>query len=298
MPSTVDINIAPSTGMKTFQIVGGGSAAGLRDGQTFALPAYTTRLTSSFGPVNELISNGNGSYNAAILEARRRSKRGLEFRVGWTWSKAIDYGANGGPAPRSASQLDPTTNGYDKGLSSLNFPHKIAGSIVWQPHIEHGQRWLRTAANGWRTSAIVVVSAGRPYSYDIFGGTRLNGGRESINGSGGATYLPTIGRNTVRLPDTFHVDLRLERSMTIADGRRLEAWIEAFNLPNHVNYTAVNQRAFLVGTAAGGITPLTFQDAATIAAEGLNTRPFGQYLAASTGLTGARQIQLGARFTF
>jgi hypothetical protein len=69
-------------------------------------------------------------------------------------------------------------------------------------------------------------------------------------------------------------------------------------MANHVNYTGINQRAFLVGTAVNGVTPLVFQDAATVAAEGLNTKPFGAYTAASTGVSGERQVQLGLRVEF
>ena len=58
--------------------------------------------------------------------------------------------------------------------------------------------------------------------------------------------------------------------------------VEVFNMANRVNYSGVTERAFLVGTAVGGVTPLVFQDAAAVAAEGLNVRPFGAYTAAGT----------------
>ena len=60
-------------------------------------------------------------------------------------------------------------------------------------------------------------------------------------------------------------------------GSRLHAHLGAqvFNLFNHRQVSAVTQRAYLVGTTVGGVTPLIFQDAAAIAAEGLNTQAFG-----------------------
>jgi hypothetical protein len=73
---------------------------------------------------------------------------------------------------------------------------------------------------------------------------------------------------------------------------------EAFNLTNRVNYSAIMQRAYLVGTEVNGITPLVFQNAATVAAEGLNVRPFGTFTAASTGQSPERQVQLGVRVEF
>ena len=297
LPNSVDINIAPATATKTFQLQGGTGAIGVRDTETFALPFYSQRINTSFGPVTAIVSNADATYNALVIEARRSLRPGLEFRASWTWSKAIDFG-QGGATPRTNAQLDPFNLRYDRGLSDLNFPHKILASAVLQPTLRTDTRWLRIAANGWTLSPLFTESSGRPYSLDIFGGTRLTGGHESINGSGGAVYLPTVGRNTLRLPDTARIDLRLIRAIPLTERVRLRATAEAFNLANRVNYSAIVQRAFLVGTETTGITPLVFQNAATISTEGLNVRPFGTYTAAATGQSPERQIQLGLRLEF
>ena len=111
-------------------------------------------------------------------------------------------------------------------------------------------------------------------------------------------YLPTVGRNTLRLPDTGRVDLRVSRAVHVTERVRMRGSAEIFNLTNRVNYSAIMQRAFLVGTETNGVTPLIFQDAATVAAEGLNVRPFGTFTAASTGQSPERQVQLGVRVEF
>ncbi|HLK33914.1 MAG TPA: TonB-dependent receptor, partial [Terriglobales bacterium] len=288
LPNSVDINIAPSLAMGTFQIQGGPGIPGFRDGETFTIPVYTQRVNANYGPVTDIVSNANASYNALVLEARSRGRRGLEFHVSWTWAKTIDYGQNNGATPRINGQFDPFTAQYDKGLSALNFPHKVSASAVWEPRFAPERRWLRTAANGWQIASLFTERSGGPYSYDIFGGTRLSGGRESINGSGGAVYLPTVGRNTLRLPDAYNVDLRMSRTLRVTDAVRVRGTAEVFNLTNHVNYSGVTQRAFLVSAAVNGVTPLVFQDAATVAAEGLNTRPFGAFTGAATGSTQER----------
>ena len=72
-------------------------------------------------------------------------------------------------------------------------------------------------ADGWSLAAIFSEASGRGYSYDVFGGTRLAGGRESINGSGGSVVLPTVGRNTLRLPDSANLDMRLSRSFRLSE---------------------------------------------------------------------------------
>ncbi len=297
LPNSVDINIASATATKMFQLQGGIGAVGVQDGETFVVPFYSQRVNTSFGPVTDIVSNADASYNAMVLEARRRLRGGLEFRANWTWAKAIDYG-QGGATPRTNAQFDPFNVLFDKGLSELNYPHKILASAVWEPTLAGEQHWFRIAANGWTVAPLFVESSGRPYSLDIFGGTRLTGGHESINGAGGAVYLPTVGRNTLRLPDTGRLDLRVSRAMRVTEKVRMRGSVEVFNLTNRVNYSAIMQRAFLVGTETNGVTPLVFQNAATVAAEGLNVRPFGTFTAASTGQSPERQVQLGVRLEF
>jgi hypothetical protein len=119
LPNSVDINIAPSPAMGVFQLSGGTGVPGVQDGYTFQVPVYTQRVSTAYGPVTDIESNVNATYHAVVMEARRRSRKGLELRVGWTWAKAIDYGQNGGSVPRTNGQFDPFDVRYDKGLSSL-----------------------------------------------------------------------------------------------------------------------------------------------------------------------------------
>jgi hypothetical protein len=320
LPNSVDINIAPSTDRKLFQLQGGTGAVGVRNGETFVVPVYEERVNTNYGPVTDLESNADATYNGLTLEARRglgsagRNDagvgRGLEFRVAWTWSKAIDYGQNAGAVPRTNGQFDPFNVRYDKGLSALNFPHRVVATAVWSPRVSEysgmsatAERPILSVLNGWSVAGIFSEASGRGYSYDIFGGTRLTGGRESINGSGGSVVLPTVGRNTLRLPDAMTLDVRVSRSFRLSEAVRLRASVEAFNVTNRVNYSGITQRAFLVGApgtggAATGVTPLVFQDAAAVATEGLNVLPFGAFTAAGTSQAREREVQVGVRVEF
>ena len=303
LPDSVDVNVAPATGVAKFQLVGGTGAVGVRDGEVFVVPVYTARRTTLFGPVTDIESNATGTYHALVVEARRRMVGGLELRASWTWSKALDFGQNTGATPQQDGQFDPFTDRYDKALSGLNHPHKVSAAVVWETRVK-GDAWWRRAGDGWDLSAIFLETSGRPYSLNIFGGTRLAGGRETINGSGGAVYLPTVGRNTMRLPDTENVDIRVARSWLAWDKVRVRATVEVFNAFNHRNISGAQQRAYVVGTAANllppvnGVTFLKFQDAATVAKEGTNARPFGAATEAASSLIRERQVQAGVRLEF
>ncbi len=303
LASSTDLNIAPSTAMGTFQIQGGTGAKGVTSGETFLVPLYTARLNSAFGPVTKIVSHVNASYNGLILAASLRGHRSLAARLSYSWSRAIDYGANTSATPRTNGQFDPFANGYDKGLSSLNYPQSLRFIGVWTPHLSTESPIVRHALSGWELAPIVLAHSGRPYSYEIYGGPRLSGGHQSINGSGGALYLPTVGRNTLRLPTSVNTDLRVSRRFTperklLGQPMTIRLSAELFNLTNRRNISSVQERAFLVGTATGGVTPLLFQDASAIASEGLNTQPFGTATSASTSLARERQIQLSLHLNF
>ncbi len=299
LPNSVDLNIASPTGARSFVLQGGHSTTpGLRDGDAFSLPLYTARLDTAFGPVTDIRSNANATYTGAVAEFEQRAAQSLDLRSSWTWSKSIDFGGNHGATPPTNGQYDPVDIRYDKGLSTLNIPHKIVVSAIWTPHPRRPSPWERALATGWSVAPILIVSSGRPYSYNVFGGSRLAGGHESLNGSGGGVYLPTVGRNVLRLPEQIQSDLRIGRELSPHEGLHLRFTAEVFNVPNRRNLTGVSERAFLVGTPVDGVYPLVFQDAATIAAEGLTTTPFGQPTSSSQGQNRERQAQLGLRLDF
>jgi len=298
LPTSTDLNIAPSTSTGLFQLQGGTGALGAQDGETFRVPVYTARVTPSFGPVTDIVSNVNATYSGLRVQVETQVRREAMVRADYTWSKSIDFGQAQSATPRTNGQFDPFTDGYDKGLSSLNYPHTLRIVANWALMSEGGRAALRKIANGWELTPILMARTGLPYSLDLSGGTYLPGGYESLNGSGGALYLPTVGRNTLRMPATVNVDLRAGRSFRAGERARVLASVEAFNLLNHQNVSSVTQRAYLVGTPVAGVTPLVFQSAAAIAAEGLNAQPFGTPTATGTSLARERQVQMGLRIQY
>ncbi len=306
LPGSTDINISPSTGMVSYVLQGGDGHPGLHSGQTFEVPLYDQRPISQFGAVTALVSNSNATYHAFTAEARMNGLRwkglhSLALHGSYTFSRAIDYAPQGAATPGHDGQFDPFHNGYDKGLSNQQYPERFVGSLEYGVSVSRGPKVVRLVLDGWRAAAIGSGGSGRPYSYRIFGGPHVSGGRDSINGSGGATYLPTIGRNTLRLAPLGKVDLRLSREFRAGPRLHLNAFAEAFNLFNEQNISSVQTRAFLLGTPVsdGAPTPLIFQDAAAIATEGLTaTMPFGTPSSSTTGVSRERQLELGVRLQF
>ncbi len=305
LPASTDVNIAASKSVEQYVLQGGDAYPGLHSGETFAVPLYTQRLVSQYGAVTAVESNANAYYNAGTLEAEWHGARGFAVRGSYTFSRGIDDGPQQSATPSLSSQFDPFANGYDKGLSSLQFPQRFAGSLQWESQWKRGSKTERRVLSGWRVAALGTAGSGAPYSYTLFAGTRLPGGHESINGSGGATYLPTVGRNTLRLPPRGKLDLRVGREFAASSRVRIGAFAEAFNLLNERNVTGVETRAFVAGGAAtigggsaNGPSVLVFQNAAAIASEGLATPAFGTPNSSTAGSSKERRVEFGLRASF
>ena len=131
LASSTDINIAPSEGLREFQIQGGSGAVGVKAGERFLVPLYTARVSTAFGPVTEITSHVNASYNGLVAAATIHG-RNLSGRVSYSWSKAIDYGANASATPRDEWSVRPVPQWIRQGavlaeLSSGSAPERGPG---------------------------------------------------------------------------------------------------------------------------------------------------------------------------
>lgn len=295
LPTSVDLNLSPATTARSFVLVTGDNAhAGVAAGTTFTLPLYTARPLTGYGPVSDLRSSANATYHSATAQVHF-TKGPLALTASYTFSHTIDYNPRLAAAPSLMTQLDPFTGGYDKGRASLDFPHRFAGTLVLTSSLGHGPQLLRTALTGFHLAAIGSTTSGAPYSYIVFGGSELTGGRESLNAAGGATYLPTVGRNTLRLPARGRTDLRLARDLALPHEFTLTLAAEAFNLLNNNSVTRVETRAF---TAVDPATPASPSQLVFNSVSTTETPAFGTPLSSTAGLSRERLLELSFRVSF
>jgi hypothetical protein len=145
--------------------------------------------------------------------------------------------------------------------SLLDQRHKLTFAAVYQPHIEQwaSSGTARSIASGWRLNTIMEFSSGRPYAGLLgpaCGSSQLGncpGTGDNLNdtaynqdtaasagGINGVGPTPGIGLNSFYGPWLERIDLGLGRSFEIAEGKRLEFQVQAFNLFNHANYYVQN----------------------------------------------------------
>jgi hypothetical protein len=105
----------------------------------------------------------------------------------------------------------------------------------------------------------------------------------SLNGSGGWSRVPFDAVNSLPLGAQFSLDARLSKTVPFTERLKGQFTVEAFNVTNHRNVSAVNTTAF---TSIGGIISPTPGLGLPIASNGY---PFG---------TTARHVEVAFRLSW
>jgi len=308
LPWDVDANVAPSTTTRSYDVL---SSSGGPTTMTATVPFYTTLVDPTIGIVQTQYSAVNSWYNGMVLTARKPVGSGVELLLNYTFSKAMDDGETAGGATSNNSSgatffgndsvLDPYNREQDYARSDLDQRHRFVGSAVWTPLYakDMSSKAARMALDGWSVSGILTAASGQPYTATI--GTFTAAGAvaggmtgavigTSASASGGrVSWLP---RNSYNLPNFTNIDFRVARAFSIHERYQFEFRIDAFNLFNSLIVGQVNPEAY-TESAPGGTGCAGHTNACLI--------PFSAFQAhtlTSSPLYGARQLQIGGRFSF
>jgi hypothetical protein len=296
LPAFVDSNLAPATATKSYDVLGGTSGSA----QTVTYPFYTSRIDPT-GVILVGYSDVNSWYNSLVLSWKRPMRRGLEFLLNYTLSKATDGGqvpGQYGTFYGTDSPVDPMSRKLEYGPSDLDQRHRFTGSFVWTPTIKTGSKAGDLVLNGFALSSIVTMTTGQPITGSISnypsGGQDggLTGGVVSNSGGNIGGRPNWIARNSYNLPNFYNVDLRLSRAFKLTERAQLRLAGEAFNLFNSTNIVSLLTGQYNF-TAAGSGACASHTNACLV--------PNASFLApsgSSNGLYGPRQLQVSARFEF
>jgi hypothetical protein len=243
--------------------------------------------------VGTVSTTGTLDYHALLLKLQRRFSNGLSFLAAYTFGKAIDLTSDNDGFVSLTNVYDP---GYNRGPSDYDVRHTL--SSLWSYELP----WARQhRLGGWRVNGSLYWRTGLPLTITQPGpmaSTGIMNPRPDRIGDGRAEN-PTIdqwfdptafritadstgtfgtaGRNIVRGPGQFNVDLSLVKR-TRFGGVQSELRVEAFNALNHPQFGQPNGQ---FGTAAfGRITTMLSNPAC-----------------ATCGTT-ERQLQFGLRLWF
>ncbi len=268
------------------------------------------RPIAEFGDITYAWNGGKSDYRAFQGRVETRTGGLLFLNaITLSRARDNGAGSLENPNGNSPAVQDINNVGAEFALSGYNQPYNWTSSLVWDLPIGRDRRFLDKAsafvdalAGGWQVAVVSAVNAGDPvtltytpvvqaqvsgitadfrgannYRPNVIGS--LYGDRNSITTylDRTAVQIPDVsapfgnaGRNLVRGPDFWQVDLALQKAFRLPIGARtsLQLRAEAFNVLNRTNFGAPSGNA---SSAAFGTITSTYEP---------------------------RQVQLGARLMF
>jgi hypothetical protein len=207
---------------------------------------------------------GTQIYHGMLLSVQRRAARGVTVSGNYTWSHCIGpYAMFGAMGPHvDDTYSNPYNRNFDRGNCDTD-RRNIFNFTAVADTPQFSNRTLRMAATGWKFSGIYRKSSGSPLNILAGSDRALNGvtghsptNPQRVNQILGTPYgnssarplsaylkpvafalpdlgtLGNMGRNTVRGPATWSLDVAMSRAFNVREGQRLEFRAEAFNLTN------------------------------------------------------------------
>jgi hypothetical protein len=236
--------------------------------------------------INEIMPYGDTTYDSLQATLVRRFSNST-FGVSYTWSKAINY-ADNDANPRIQYLPEKERN---RGLAGYDRTHNLQLYGVYDLPFGKGKRWASNGFLGWliggfQLNGIASVLSGTPIGIIQNNGFNLNalgsgqvpdqvlpevrilGGIGVGNPyfdrsafavvnipSGQPQRFGSAGRNVLRGPGFFNVDLGLFKAFTVTETVKLQFRVEALNALNHANFA--NPQGDINNSNFGYITSTT-----------------------------------------
>src|SRR5581483_3986038 len=225
------------------------------------------------------------------------------FTVYYTLAKATDGGqvpGQFGTFNGTDSAFDPKNRALEYGRSDLDVRSHFSSAIVWAPEYAKKltNKGARFALDGWVLSTIISASTGFPVTGGINGFISagqpdggLTGGLVNNSGTGFGGRVPG-DRNSFTGPGNKNVDFRIGRTFSFLERYKFTIVGEAFNLFNFTNIYSVNTTEYNYTAANSGVCA-GHSNGCLVA-----NPAFFAPLTTNNSLSGARQLQISARFSF
>jgi hypothetical protein len=316
LPQTTDDNIVQGTnsgtaaapncagagGTLTYLVAGGGPI----HTPTYTTPFYACRPNPGYAQMIDIFGVSS-NYNALIIQATHRLSNSVQFNANYTWGHSLGYDPSAITTITASSgfgMLEPNNVGAEYSNTPFNVPERVVVNMVLNSpwHVDGRLGYL---ANGWQMSPIFSAQNGLPYSVSVSGsapGLLSNGG--GLNGADGSFRI-NPGLDTLAIPGTQNLDLRISKTIPIKEKVNLELMGEAFNLFNHYNATGVTSTAYTISKSG---TIVDTNGATQTCGTGTGTSgpaclsydtPFGSVTSANNNFAfSTRQIQIGLILKF
>jgi len=234
-----------------------------------------------WGDVNQQESTGGSLYNGLTVTVSKRFSDRFELLSSWTWSHARDNTTDltifEQPQNNGNAKLEWANSAFDQRQ------RWVTSAIFDSPYSGKQKGFLKRLLENTSAAPIIEFGSGRPYTVLTGTDTNLNFNSYTdrpstvpVGTSGSVTspYIPNVafaaptvcaagipvsvrpygcdgnlGRNSFVTPNTFNIDLRIDKKFYLGEKMNFEFIAEGFNLLNRFNVLAVNQMCDL---SAGG----------------------------------------------
>ncbi len=144
---------------------------------------------------------GSSMYNALEVVVEQRVTRGLQFRVGYTYSRLNNDGSEtgqGGDGTNGRVQNPACPHTCEWGLSQDDTPNVFLTGFTWElPGAKHWNGATGALLGGWNLAGILRYESGRPLNITMdnsaFGGILFNGQRRPDRVKGVSAKAKQVG---------------------------------------------------------------------------------------------------------
>ena len=203
----------------------------------------------------------SGNYHALQVALNRQFARGLFLKGAYTWSKTINWTDDDGWAGMPLTNWEPALR-RNRAVAGYDRTHMFTLGFLYELPFGPGKTWAHSGAlswllRGWQTNGVFSAYSGTPFTIWA-NGAELNmpGTAQTADqvkpevkilgeiGPGKSWFDPlafaqpkgvrfgTTGRNVMRGPGMWNLDLSLFRTFALGERWKLEFRAEAFNVTN------------------------------------------------------------------
>lgn len=266
------------------------------------------------------------SYHSMQVQFNRRLAKGLQGLVSYTWSHSIDNGSSEG-ALTSPGYVFPQSVYY--GDSDFDVRHNLNGAVSYELPVPKVNKFSDAILRGWTVNGLFTTRSGLPYTVTISERTAFNTqvafrrpnltgaplyidapvatGRKlnpaAFNFAVPAGQTGNLGKNSLRSPAIWQVDMGLQRSFSLTEKVKIQVRAEAFNVFNHPNFLypanlsgTLNANGTVTVASTFGI--ITQTAARAYAGDGSFSSSFGGGFSSLFQIGGPRSMQFSARLSF
>ena len=195
------------------------------------------RLDPNRHDIFELQPTASSTYHGVTATANRRLSHEMEWSAAYTWSHTTDTASDFDEQPQNPYAL-----GDERADSRYDERHRFVASALFDLPIGDEEdrtpgevpAWWERAFSNIELAPIVTFGSGRTVNPII--GADVSGSHALP-----LTDRPRgMARNSLRLPASATLDLRLLKFFKIRPHGKLDLVVEAFNLLNRTNVTQLN----------------------------------------------------------